>query len=74
MVDGPFDVVTFLQGLVFGQADVSRFGIGVGDGRYRIVIGPAPCFRSVSGKEVVRQDFRFVIGLVTEGGQTIDIS
>ena len=72
MVDGRFHVIAFLHGLVFRQAGVSRFGIGVG--RYGIVVGPAPRFRFVSGKEVVRQDFRFVIGLVAEGGQAVDVA
>ena len=74
MVDGRFDVVAFLQGLFFRQADVSRFRIGIGNGRHRIVIGPAPCFRGVSGKEVVCQDFCFVIGLVAEGGHAVDVA
>ena len=45
---------------------MSRFGIGEGDGRDDVVMNPAPLFGRHVGEEIVRQDFRFVVGLVAE--------
>ena len=68
------DVITGLSGSSFGHADVCRFGIGVRNGGYDVVTGPAPIVRRIAFKEVVRDNFGFVVRFMTKRRETVDIA
>ena len=67
VVDGNIHVVSRFFCICFRKAYLSRLGIGVGYCRDEIVSGPTPILRFVILKEVVGNDFRFVVGFVAEG-------
>ena len=66
-VDGNIHVVSRFFCICFRKAYLSRFRIGVGYCRDKIVSGPTPIFRFAIFKEIVGNDFRFVVGFVAEG-------
>ena len=68
------DVIAGLSGSSFGHADVCRFGIGVRNGGDDVITGPAPIVRHIIFKEVVCDDFGFVVRFMTKRRETVDIA
>ena len=74
MVDCRFHIISLLSGSFFRKSCMGRFRIGIGYGRYGIVLCPAPVFAGHMGKEIVGYDFGFVIGFMAEWRPAIDIA
>ena len=74
MIDDRLYGIAFGKGFFFSHAYVGGFGIRIGHGRNCVVVGPAPLGRFRIGKEVIGQDFRFLVGFVPKGRFAVDVA